>query len=94
MKFGVLCDLVGGFVGYDVWFVVIWNFVVYLLKWFGIDYFDIYCLVCVDLVVLIEEMVGVIVDFVKVGYVCYIGLLEVGVDMICCVVVVVLIVEL
>jgi len=65
--------------GYDVSFLVVKIVLVYMLNWLGVEYIDVYCLVCLDFDVSIEEIIGVIVELVEVGYVRYIGFFEVGV---------------
>ncbi len=80
VKFGALRDPAGGWSGYDSRPAAVKNFLAYSLQRLGIDYIDIYRLARLDPTVPIEETVGAIADMVKVGYVRYVGLSEVGPD--------------
>lgn len=53
---------------------------------------DFYYMYCLDLKVLVEEFVGVLLEFVLFGKICFVGLLEMFVDMLCKVYVVYLII--
>ncbi len=80
VKFGALRDPAGGWSGYDSRPAAVKNFLAYSLQRLGIDYIDIYRLARLDPTVPIEDTVGAIADMVKVGYVRYVGLSEVGPD--------------
>lgn len=80
VKFGALRNPSGGWSGYDARPAAIGNFLSYSLKRLGTDYIDIYRPARLDPNVPIEDTVGAIADWVKAGYVRYIGLSEVGAD--------------
>lgn len=85
-------------VGWDMWFGLYGDFVSckyifvsveQLLMWMGFDYVDIFYFYCVDLVILIVEIVGVFDMFVCQGKVFYVGIFLYSVECIVEVVVVV-----
>jgi aryl-alcohol dehydrogenase-like predicted oxidoreductase len=80
VKFGVLRSPDGGWLMPDSRPAAVRNFLAYSLTRLGVDPIDIYRPGRLDPAVPIEETVGVIADLVKAGYVCYIGLSEVGAD--------------
>jgi aryl-alcohol dehydrogenase-like predicted oxidoreductase len=80
VKFGALRDPAGGWSGSDAQPRAVKNFLAYSLTRLGVDYIDIYRPARLDPKVPIEETVGAIADTVKAGYVCHIGLSEVGVE--------------
>jgi aryl-alcohol dehydrogenase-like predicted oxidoreductase len=80
MKFGVLRDPAGNFLGYDARPAAVKNFLAYSLRRLGVDHIDIYRPARLDAAVPIEDTVGAIADMVKAGYVRHIGLSEVGPD--------------
>jgi aryl-alcohol dehydrogenase-like predicted oxidoreductase len=80
VKFGVLRDPTGGFVGIDTRPVAVKNFLVMTLRRLGTDYIDIYRPGRHDPNVPIEDTVGAIADMVKAGYVRHLGLSEEGVE--------------
>lgn len=85
-KFGIVCDFVNFWVcGVDGSLVYICCVIEGSLKCFGIDCLDLYYQYCMDLQVFIEDSVGVFVDLVKVGKICYIGFSEVLVEIFECV---------
>lgn len=81
-KFGGLCDPDGRFLGIDGRPASVKSFLAYTLRRLGTDYVDIYRPARLDPDVPIEETIGAIADMVKAGHVRYIGLSEVGSDMI------------
>jgi aryl-alcohol dehydrogenase-like predicted oxidoreductase len=78
VKFGALRAPDGAWVGYDARPVAVKNFLAYSLTRLGVDHIDIYRPSRLDPNVPIEETVGTIADFVKAGYVRFIGLSELG----------------
>jgi aryl-alcohol dehydrogenase-like predicted oxidoreductase len=80
VKFGALRDVASNWIGYDARPAAIRNFLAYSLRRLGTDYIDIYRPARLDPNVAIEETIGTIAEMVKAGYVCYVGLSEVGAD--------------
>jgi aryl-alcohol dehydrogenase-like predicted oxidoreductase len=78
VKFGGLRDPAGGWSGFDGRPQAVKNFLAYTLQRLGVDYIDIYRPARLDPSVPIEDTVGAIADMVTAGYVCHIGLSEVG----------------
>lgn len=73
----------GKCVGWDLCFEVICMVVEGMLKCLCIDCIDLLYLYRVDLNVLVEEVVGVVGELIKEGKVCYFGLFEVLLIMLC-----------
>jgi aryl-alcohol dehydrogenase-like predicted oxidoreductase len=82
VKFGVLRAPDGSWLMPDSRPAAVKNFVAYSLTRLGVDHVDIYRPGRLDPAVPIEETVGAIADLVKAGYVRYVGLSEVGADMV------------
>ena len=80
VKFGVLRDPGGGFIGVDVRPAAAKNFLAYTLRRLGTDYVDVYRPARISPDVPIEETVGAIAEMVAAGYVRHAGLSEVGAD--------------
>jgi aryl-alcohol dehydrogenase-like predicted oxidoreductase len=80
VKFGALRSPEGGWTGMDTRPAAVKNFLAYSLTRLGVDHIDIYRPGRLDPAVPIEETIGAIADLVKLGYVRYIGLSEVGAD--------------
>ena len=80
VKFGVLRDPAGGFIGADTRPANVKAYLAYTLRRLGTSYVDIYRPARVDPAVPIEDTVGAIADLVKAGYVRHIGLSEAGAD--------------
>jgi aryl-alcohol dehydrogenase-like predicted oxidoreductase len=78
VKFGVLRDPDGGWVGTDCRPVAIKNFAAYTLRRLGTDHIDIYRPARLDPDVPIEESTGAIAELVQAGHVRHVGLSEVG----------------
>jgi aryl-alcohol dehydrogenase-like predicted oxidoreductase len=78
VKFGVLRDPAGGFVGGAYQPAQIKNALAYTLRRLGTDYVDLYQPARVPHDVPIEDVVGAIAEMVKAGYVRHIGLSEAG----------------
>jgi aryl-alcohol dehydrogenase-like predicted oxidoreductase len=81
VKFGALRDPAGVWAGYDLRPKALKNFLAYSLQRLRVDHIDIYRPARLDPQVPIEDTVGAIADMVKAGYVRYIGLSEVGAEM-------------
>lgn len=81
-KFGGLRDPDGGFIGNDGRPASVKTFLAYTLRRLGTDYVDIYRLARLDSDVPIEDTIGAIAEMIKAGHVRYIGLSEVGPDII------------
>jgi aryl-alcohol dehydrogenase-like predicted oxidoreductase len=77
VKFGVLRDPAGGWLGSDLRPAAIKNFLSYTLRRLDTDHVDIYRPGRLDPGVPIEEVVGAIAEMVDAGYVRHIGLSEV-----------------
>lgn len=83
VKFGALRGPgTGEFNGYDSRPAAVRNFVAYSLKRLGVDYIDIYRPARLDPGVPIEDTIGAIAELIQQGYVRYIGLSEVGANVI------------
>ena len=80
VKFGVLRDPAGGWIGIDGRPEAVKNFLAYTLRRLGTDHVDIYRLGRFDPAVPIEETVGAIGEMVEAGYVRHVGLSEVGAE--------------
>lgn len=80
VKFGVLRDPAGTWLGIDGRPAAVRNALAYTLRRLGTDYVDVYRLGRLDPAVPIEETVGAIADMIKAGYVRHVGLSEVGAD--------------
>jgi aryl-alcohol dehydrogenase-like predicted oxidoreductase len=80
VKFGALRDPAGAFGGNDGRPQAVKNFLAYSLRRLGTDYIDIYRPARLDPVVPIEDTVGAVADMIRAGYVCHIGLSEVGAE--------------
>lgn len=80
VKFGVLRDPRGGWIGIDCRPAAVKSFLAYSLRRLRTDYVDVYRPARLDPAVPIEETIGAIADMVKAGYVRHIGLSEVGVE--------------
>jgi aryl-alcohol dehydrogenase-like predicted oxidoreductase len=80
VKFGATRDPAGGWSGNDCRPQSVKNFLAYSLRRLGTDYIDIYRPARLDPTVPIEDTIGAIAEMVRVGYVRYIGLSEVGAD--------------
>lgn len=80
VKFGVLRDADGGFLGSDGRPTAVKNFLAYTLRRLGTDTVDVYRLSRVDPTVPIEDTIGAIAELVKAGHVRHIGLSEAGAD--------------
>jgi len=78
VKFGVLRDPAGAFVGYDARPAAVKNFLAHSLQRLRVDYIDVYRPARLDPNVPIEDTIGAIVEMIKAGYVRHIGLSEVG----------------
>jgi pyridoxine 4-dehydrogenase len=83
VKFGALRDPANGWAGYDVRPATARNFLAYSLARLGVDHIDIYRPARLDPAVPIEETVGAIAECVRVGWVRYVGLSEVGAATLC-----------
>ena len=80
VKFGVLRDPAGGWVGVDGRPAAVKNFLAYSLRRLGTDHVDIYRLGRFNPEVPIEDTIGAIGEMVDAGYVRHIGLSEVGAE--------------
>jgi pyridoxine 4-dehydrogenase len=80
VKYGVLRDPAGGFLGLDTRPAATRNFLAMTLKRLGTDYVDIYQPARVDPAVPIEDTVGAIAELVRAGHVRHIGLSEAGAE--------------
>jgi aryl-alcohol dehydrogenase-like predicted oxidoreductase len=80
VKFGVLRDPAGGWIGLDVRPQAVKNSLAQTLRRLGTDYVDIYRPARVSPEVPIEETVGAIGEMVEAGFVRQIGLSEAGVE--------------
>jgi aryl-alcohol dehydrogenase-like predicted oxidoreductase len=80
VKFGVLRDPDGGWIGADARPAAVKNFAAYTLRRLGTDHIDIYRPARLDPAVPIEETVGAIAELVQAGHVRHIGLSEVGAE--------------
>ena len=84
VKFGALRGPDGSWAGLDVRPVALKNFLAYTLTRLGVDHIDIYRPARFNPAgeVPIEDTIGAIADLIKAGYIRYIGLSEVGPDLI------------
>lgn len=80
VKYGVLRDPSGAFLGLDTRPAATRNFLAMTLRRLGTDYVDLYQPARVDPAVPIEETVGAIAELVRAGYVRHIGLSEAGAE--------------
>jgi len=80
VKFGALRAPNGAWLSYDARPVAVKNFLAHSLTRLGVDHIDIYRPARLDPQVPIEDTIGAIADMVTAGYVCAIGLSEVGVE--------------
>jgi aryl-alcohol dehydrogenase-like predicted oxidoreductase len=80
VKFGLLRDPDGGWLGADGRPAAVKNFAAYTLRRLGTDHIDIYRPARLDPAVPIEETVGAIAELVQAGHVRHIGLSEVGAE--------------
>ena len=80
VKFGALRDPAGGWSGYDLRPASIRNALAQSLQKLRVDYIDIYRPSRLPAGTDVEEVIGVLADMVKAGYVRHIGLSEVGPD--------------
>ena len=78
VKFGVLRDPDGGWIGADARPAAVKSFAAYTLRRLGTDHIDIYRPARLDPNVPVEETVGAIAELVQAGHVRHIGLSEVG----------------
>ncbi len=78
VKFGAQRAPNGAWLGFDARPAAVKTALAYSLKRLGVDYIDIYRPSRLDPTVPIEETIGAIAEMVKVGYVRWIGLSEVG----------------
>ena len=67
VKFGVLRDPAGGFLGFDCRPAAVKNFAAHSLQRLGVEAIDIYQPARVDLAVPLEETVGAVADLIKEG---------------------------
>ncbi|MDF3837432.1 aldo/keto reductase [Cupriavidus basilensis] len=82
VKYGALRSPDHGWLGMDGRPAAVKNFAAYSLQRLGTDCIDIYRMARHDPSVPVEETIGAVADLVKAGYVRYIGLSEVGPDII------------
>jgi pyridoxine 4-dehydrogenase len=80
VKFGVLRDPGGGFVGLDVRPPAIKNALAHSLRRLGTDYVDVYQPARLDPAIPVEDVVGTLAALKQAGYVRHIGLSEAGAD--------------
>lgn len=80
VKFGVMRDPAGGFLGVDNRPAALKNALAMTLRRLGTDHVDIYMPARLDPAVPIEDTVGAIKDMIDAGYVRHLGLSEVGAD--------------
>lgn len=78
VKFGVLRDPAGGFIGMDLRPEAIKNSLAYTLKRLKTDHVDLYQPARIDPRVPLEDVIGTMADLVQAGYVRHIGLSEAG----------------
>ena len=78
VKFGVLRDPDGGWIGADARPAAVKSFAAYTLRRLGTDHIDIYRPARLDPNVPVEETVGAIAELVQAGHVRHIGLSKVG----------------
>jgi len=80
VKFGALRDPAGAFFGNDARPQAVKTFLAYTLRRLNTDHIDIYRPARLDPAVPIEDTIGAIADMIRAGYVCHIGLSEVGAE--------------
>jgi aryl-alcohol dehydrogenase-like predicted oxidoreductase len=80
VKFGAQRDPGGAFICYDARPAAVKTALAYTLTRLGTDCVDLYQPARLDPNVPIEETVGAIAELIRAGYVCHIGLSEVGAD--------------
>ena len=80
VKFGVLRDYAGNWIGIDTRPVAVKTFLAYTLRRLGTDYVDIYRPGRLDPSVPIEETIGAIAELSEAGHVRHVGLSEVGAE--------------
>jgi len=78
VKFGVLLDPSGAFIGFDARPTALKTALAYTLTRLGTDHVDLYQPARLDPAVPIEETVGALADLVRRGYVRFVGLSEMG----------------
>ena len=82
VKFGALRDPAGRWTGLDCRPTAVKNAVTYSLKRLGTEYIDIYQPGRLDPAVPIEDTVGAVADLIQDGYVRYLGLSEMSLDIV------------
>ena len=82
VKFGAQRDPSGAFIGFEARPAAVKTALAYTLKRLGTDYVDLYQPARLDPAVPIEETIGAIADLVRAGYVRYVGLSEMGAQII------------
>jgi pyridoxine 4-dehydrogenase len=80
VKFGVLRDPAGGFLGFDCRPAAVKNFAACSLQRLGVEAIDIYLPARVDPAVPLEETVGAVADLIKEGKVRYLGVSEMSAE--------------
>lgn len=78
VKFGVLRDPAGGFLGVDLRPASVKNFLACTLRRLGTDYVDLYMPARLTPEVPLEDTIGALADLVKAGWVKHVGLSEAG----------------
>ncbi len=78
VKFGVLRDPAGGFIGLDLRPAAIKNALAYSLRRLRTDYVDVYQPARLDPAIPVEDIVGTLAGLKQAGYIRYIGLSEAG----------------
>jgi aryl-alcohol dehydrogenase-like predicted oxidoreductase len=78
VKFGALRDPAGNWVGFDARPAAMKNALSQTLVRLGTDYVDVYRPARLDAGIPIEETIGGIAEMVTAGYICHVGLSEVG----------------
>jgi aryl-alcohol dehydrogenase-like predicted oxidoreductase len=78
VKFGVLRDPAGGFIGLDLRPQAIKNALAYSLRRLGTDYVDLYQPARLDPAIPIEEITGTLAELKQAGHIRHIGLSEAG----------------
>ena len=82
IKFGALRDPKGKWIGFDTRPMAVRNALAYTLKRLRTDYIDIYQPSRLDPQVPIEDTVGAVADLIREGYVRYLGLSEMPLDVV------------
>jgi aryl-alcohol dehydrogenase-like predicted oxidoreductase len=80
VKFGVLRDPAGGFLGLDLRPAAIRNALACSLRRLGTDYVDLYQPARLDPAVPVEDIVGTLADLAKAGHIRHAGLSEAGAE--------------